>query len=79
MFWISQMVIVGTFPVRGTEREVIDVVWDAYGYRFGSGVSADDSYLWIGIEFLGYKVFDGSLLRRLQISLMWMNKVNQIR
>ena len=73
------MVIVGTFPVRWTERKVIDVVWDAYGYRFGSGVSADDSDLWIGIEFLGYKVFDGSLLRRLQISLMWMNRVNQIR
>jgi len=79
MFGISQMVIVGTFSVRWTEREVIDVVWNAYGYRFGSGVSADDSYLWIGIEFLGYKVFDGSSLRRLQISLMWMNRVDQIR
>jgi len=73
------MVIIGTFPIRWTEREVIDVVWNAYGYRFGSGVSADDCYLWIGIEFVGYKVVDGSSLRRLQISLMWMNRVNQIR
>ena len=46
------MVMVGTFPVRWTEGEVVDVVWDDNGHGIRGGVSADDNYFWIGIGSL---------------------------
>ena len=74
------MVMVGTFPVRWTEGEVVDVVWDGNGHGIRGGVSADDYYFWIGIGYLcRIRSVNGSLLLRLQISPMWMSKVDQIR
>jgi len=48
------MVIIGTFSIRWTEREVVNVVWDIDGHGIRSGVSAHDYHLWIGIANLGY-------------------------
>ena len=67
----------GTISIRGTSREVSDVVGHCDGYRIGSRIPTHDRYFWIGQPPLRFLLTTSSLLRS-RISLTLMRRDNLI-